>query len=81
MHSIQLTHPFGLIVSGGTKTGKTTFVKQLHAKAQENITYFYSEYQDKFGDLEVLVPGIHFVQGIPDSKKQETVTKKQASPN
>ena len=60
MHSIQLTHPFGLIVSGGTKTGKTTFVKQLHAKAQENITYFYSEYQ-------VLVPGIHFVQGIPDS--------------
>ena len=76
------------MISGGTKTGKTTFVKQLLANAQimidpppENIIYFYSEYQDTFGEIEVLVPCIQFVQGLPDSKKQETVTKKQASPN
>ena len=88
MYSIQLTHPFGLMISGGTKTGKTTFVKQLLSNAQimidpppENIIYFYSEYQDTFGEIEVLVPCIQFVQGLPDSKKQETVTKKQASPN
>ena len=73
MCSVQLTHPIGLIVSGGKKTGKTTFVKQLLANTQimidlppENI-YFYFEYQDTFGEIEVLVPGIQFVQGIPDS--------------
>ena len=26
--------------------------------------YFYSEYQDTFGEIEVLVPGIQFVQGL-----------------
>ena len=74
MYSIQLTHPFGLLVSGGTKTGKTTFVKQLLSNASvmietppENIIYFYSEYQATFGEIEVLVPGIQFVQGLPDS--------------
>ena len=62
MYSIQLTHPFGLFISGATKTGKTTFVKQLLANAQimidpppENIIYFYSEYQDTFGEIEVLI--------------------------
>jgi type II secretory ATPase GspE/PulE/Tfp pilus assembly ATPase PilB-like protein len=29
MYSIQLTHPFGLLVSGNTKSGKTIFVKKL----------------------------------------------------
>ena len=74
MYSIQLTHPFGLMISGATKTGKTTFVKQLLINASvmiepppENIIYFYSEYQDTFGEIEVLVPGIQFVQGLPDS--------------
>ena len=74
MYSIQLTHPFGLLVSGGTKTGKTTFVKQLLATANvmidpppENIVYFYSEYQDTFREIELLVPGTQFVQGLPDA--------------
>ena len=74
MYSIQLGHPFGVLVAGGTKIGKTTFVEQLLANAQimidpppENIVYFYSEYQDTFGEIEVLVPRIEFVQGLPDS--------------
>ena len=74
MYSIQLVHPFGILVTGGTKTGKTTFVKQLLANAQimidtppENIVYFYSEYQDTFAQIELLVPGIQFVQGLLDS--------------
>ena len=53
------------MVSGGAKTRKTTFVKQLLAKASvmidpppENIVYLYSEYQGRFGEMEVLVPGI-----------------------
>jgi hypothetical protein len=73
MYSIQLRHPFGLLVSGGTKSGKTTFVKRLLSYANvliepppENITYFYAEYQDTFGEIQNLVPGIKCTQGLPD---------------
>ena len=73
MYSIQLTHPFGLLVSGGTKSGKTTFVKKLLTyvdtmidKPPKNITYFYSEFQNTFGEIQTLVPQIKFVQGLPD---------------
>ena len=74
MYSIQLRHPFGLLVSGGTKSGKTTFVKRLLSYANvlidpapENIIYFYAEYQDAFGEIQNLVPGIKFIQGLPDN--------------
>ena len=73
MYSLQLRHPFGLLVSGGTKTGKTTFVKKLLSNAQvmidpppENIKYFYSEYQDTFAGIKSLVPNIEFIEGVPD---------------
>ena len=73
MYSLQLTHPFGLLVSGGTKTGKTTFVKKLLGNVQvmidpppENIEYFYSEYQDTFAEIKSLVPNIEFIKGVPD---------------
>ena len=74
MYSLQLTHPFGLLFSGGTKTGKTTFVKQrLLGNVQvmidpppENIKYFYSEYQDTFAEIKSLVPNIEFIEGVPD---------------
>jgi hypothetical protein len=70
---MQLTHPFGLLVSGNTKSGKTTFVKKrlsyvnvMIDKPPENIVYCYAEYQDTFGEIQNLVPGIKFVQGLPD---------------
>ena len=73
MYSLQLTHPFGLLVSGGTKTGKTTFVKKLLGNVQvmidpppENIKYFYSEYQDTFAEIKSLVPNIEFIESVPD---------------
>ena len=74
MYSIQLRHPFGLLVSGGTKSGKTTFVKKLLTyvdimieKPSENITYYYSEFQNTFGEIQTLVPQIKFVHGLPDN--------------
>jgi hypothetical protein len=35
-------------------------------KPPENIAYFYAKYQDTFGEIQNLVPGIKFVQGLPD---------------
>ena len=74
MYSLQLRHPFGLLVSGSTKTGKTTFVKRLLTNLQvmidppsEDIKYFYSEYQDTFAEIKSLVPWIEFVEGVPDT--------------
>ena len=81
MYSIQLTHPFGLLVSGGTKSGKTTFVKKLLSYVEvmidsppENIVYFYAEYQDAFGEIQTLVPQIKFEQGLSDNILKERVT-------
>ncbi len=61
-------HPFGLLMSGGTKSGKTTFVKTLLSYVEvmidsppENIIYFYAEYQDTFREIQTLVPQIKFV--------------------
>jgi type IV secretory pathway ATPase VirB11/archaellum biosynthesis ATPase len=67
----------GLLVSGGTKSGKTTFVKRLLSYANvlidqtpENIVYFYAEYQDAFGEIQNLVPGIN---GQYESKNTQFV--------
>ena len=35
-------------------------------KPSENITYYYSEFQNTFGEIQTLVPQIKFVQGLPD---------------
>ena len=58
-------------MSGGSKSGKTTFVKKLLTyvdimieKPPENITYYYSEFQNTFGEIQTLVPQIKFVQGL-----------------
>ena len=74
MYSSQLTHPFSLLVSGGTKTGKTTFVKKLLSHFQvmidpppEDIKYFYSECQDTFAEIKSLDPEIEFIEGVPDA--------------
>ena len=57
MYSIQLRHPFGFLVSGGTKLGKTTIVKKLLTyvdamieKPPESITYYHCEFQNMFGE-------------------------------
>ena len=49
-------------------------MKQLLVNAQitidpppENIVYFYSEYQDTYARIELLVPSIQFIEGLPDS--------------
>jgi hypothetical protein len=67
-------------VSGSTKSGKTIFVKKRYVnvmidKPPENIAYFYAKYQDTFGEIQNLVPGIKFVQGLPDDILDSLIPK------
>jgi aminopeptidase C len=43
-----------------------SYVNVMIDNPPENIVYFYAEYQDTFGEIQNLVPGIKFVQGLPD---------------
>ncbi len=70
MALLKFQHPFGAIVSGPTKAGKTEWVKNLIRHAQEmidplpeKIWWCYSQWQPSYTDLCGLVT---FVEGIPD---------------
>ena len=77
MYSIQLRHRLGfsfLAVRNQAKLMCILIVKRLLSYANvlidptpENIIYFYAEYQDAFGEIQNLVPGIKFIQGLPDN--------------
>ena len=44
-----------------------SYANVLIDPSPENIVYFYAEYQDAFGEIQNLVPGIKFIQGLPDN--------------
>ena len=57
----QFKHPWSMIVSGPSSSGKTVFTKQVLNKSDKqfgkNPYWFYSEWQDGYKDW----PGISFV--------------------
>ena len=60
----RFKHPWSMIVSGPSSSGKTVFTKQVLNKSDkqfEIIYWFYSEWQDGSKDC----PGISFVSGMP----------------
>ena len=62
----RFKHPWSMIVSGPSSSGKTVFTKQVLNKSDkqfEKIYWFYSEWQDGYKDC----PGISFVSGMPSS--------------
>ena len=62
----RFKHPWSMIVSGPSSSGKTVFTKQVLNKSDkqfEKIYWFYSEWQDGYKDC----PGITFVSGMPSS--------------
>jgi hypothetical protein len=66
---LRLKHPFCLILSGGTGSGKTVFTFKLISEAQrmitpppEKIIYCYGEFQEIFNDY----PEVEFTEGLPD---------------
>jgi hypothetical protein len=77
----RLQHPFTCIVAGPTSCGKTQFVKRLLAakdtmihEPPKNIIWCYSEYQPAYVELTSQVPGISFVEGIPQTLLEDLDT-------
>lgn len=69
----RLQHPFSLVVSGPSNSGKTFFVKDVVENASraishkiDNIVYIYSCWQPLYDQL-LRIRDINFVNGIPDS--------------
>ena len=66
--------PFTCVISGGTGSGKTTFVvellrheKDMFDKPLERIIYCYGEYlQETFDSVREFRPDLEVIQGLPD---------------
>jgi len=72
-------HPFTCIISGPSKSGKTTLLKYilknkdvLIDKPPEKIMYCYSRWQSSFNDL---VDQVEFNQGLPDVESLDSNVK------
>ena len=70
MYSVYLKHPFTMVVSGPTSSGKTTWVQQLIKNAlfavhpsPKHIYYLYGEYQPSFASFI----GVTFIKGLPEN--------------
>ena len=68
----RLLHPFTLICSGPTGSGKTQFVKRMILEGEsvvdkppDRILWLYGEYQDAYYELKASIPNIRFVEGFP----------------
>ena len=75
----QLVHPFTCMVAGMTGSGKTVWVQSLLQQAQtvidqrpERIIWCYSQWQNAYTQLLMMIPTIEFVKGIPESLENDT---------
>ena len=75
----QLVHPFTCMVAGMTGSGKTVWVQALLQQAQtvidqppERIIWCYSQWQNAYTQLLMMIPTIEFVKGIPESLENDT---------
>lgn len=71
---VYLKHPFTMIVSGPTGSGKTYWIKKLINNADKyclpaptKIHYFYGEYQPIFSSMQ----NVNFIQGLPENLMQK----------
>ena len=72
-------HPFTAVVAGPTMSGKSTWVKQLLVNAATMISppparilWLYKRWQPLYTEVQRVVPGIEFIEGIPSNMKENT---------
>lgn len=70
-NSLKLLHPFSLIISGVTQSGKTEFVKKLLMQndkiinsCPKRIVISYTKNQQAYRDMTAINPNIEFRQGL-----------------
>ena len=75
----QFKHPFTCMVAGMTGSGKTVWVQSLLQQAQavidqapERIIWCYSQWQNAYTQLLMMIPTIEFVKGIPESLENDS---------
>ena len=75
----QLVHPFTCMVAGMTGSGKTVWVQSLLQQAQtvidqppERAIWCYSQWQNAYTLLVMMIPTIEFVKGIPESLENDS---------
>ena len=75
----QFEHPFTCMVAGMTGSGKTVWVQSLLQKAQavidqapERIIWCYSQWQNAYTQLLMMIPTTEFVKGIPESLENDS---------
>ena len=79
----RLKHPFSMIISGPSSSGKTYFVKNVIEHASqvishpiENIVYIYSCWQPAYDQL-LECRDIRFIEGLPVSLADDTLLPPQ----
>ena len=75
----QLVHSFTCMVAGMTGSGKTVRVQSLLQQAQtvidqppERIIWCYSQWQNAYTQLLMMIPTIEFGKGIPKSLENDS---------
>jgi hypothetical protein len=76
----KFIHPFTMIISGPTMSGKSTWIKkvlihsdQLISPVAERILWIYKRWQPLYDELKHWIPSIVFIQGITVDIKSDTV--------
>ena len=73
-HPFKFKHPFCMMVTGPSRSGKTQWVLRLLQQRRERINppvdavvFCYAHWQDKYDELQRTVPAIQFHRGLPSS--------------
>ncbi|WP_143213192.1 hypothetical protein, partial [Acinetobacter baumannii] len=75
-----LKHPFTMIVSGPTGSGKTVWIQKLLNNrlstidpSPQSILWFFAQDQPTYSQMKRTIPGIKFIKGLPSNLEDDDV--------